>query len=176
MGKRGPKRLPLATLKARGSKLVKQREAAALKPKRKPRVKPAPKRKPISDSELQSLLGLLPGFDPFANNAGAWFEPKLARKAIEFIETKLVHIEGSMAGKPLLLQPWQKSIVANLFGWVQLDDEGRTVRRFRESLIYISRKNGKTVLCSALALFALFEDNEAAPRLCRPPQLATRPV
>ncbi len=41
------------------------------------------------------------------------------------------------------LEKWQKSIVANLFGWKRFDALGRVCRRYRECLLYVPRKNAK---------------------------------
>ena len=46
-------------------------------------------------------------------------------------------MEGALAGQPFLLEPWQKSFVANLFGWQRLDEKGRQVRRFKEAMLYV---------------------------------------
>jgi phage terminase large subunit-like protein len=107
------------------------------------------------------LLSLLPGYDPLAQAQGCWFEPKVAQFAIDFIQECLTHIEGAIAGKPFLLERWQQSFVANLFGWKRVDEFGREVRRFREALLYVARKNGKTPLVAAIALLVFFTDDEA---------------
>lgn len=73
----------------------------------------------------------------------------------------LVHIEGDAAATPFVLSPWEQSLVANLFGWKQLDRRGRVVRRYREVFLYVPRKNGKTPLCAGIALFVFFCDDEA---------------
>lgn len=57
----------------------------------------------------------------------------------------LVHIEGDAAAAPFVLSPWEQSLVANLFGWKQLDRRGREVRRYREVFLYVPRKNGKAL-------------------------------
>ena len=113
----------------------------------------------VSD-EWRSLLCSLPGYDPFAQAGECWFDPDAATRAITFIEL-LKHIEGKMAGKPFLLERWQKAIVANLFGWKRPDG----TRRFREVFIYVARKNGKTPLIAAICLYVLFCDGEAGAQM-----------
>ncbi len=108
----------------------------------------------------RKLLCSLPGYDPFAQADGCWFDADKAQYYIDFIETCCTHIEGALAGKPFLLEIWEKAIVANLFGWYKQDSLGRTVRRFREALIYLARKQGKTPLCAAIANAVLFCDDE----------------
>ena len=51
-------------------------------------------------------------------------------------------------GKPLILQPWQKFVIYNLFGFYKPKTD---IRRFTEGLIFIPKKNGKTPFAAALA-------------------------
>src|SRR6266849_518784 len=115
---------------------------------------------PAVSKKWRALLSLLPGYDPFRDAAGCWFDPDAAQLALDFFPECLKHVEGDKAGKPFALEPWQQSYVANLAGWKRKDELGRTVRRYRESLLYVPRKNGKTPLVAGLALFILFADSE----------------
>lgn len=120
---------------------------------------------PSSPSEVggdwADLLRLLPGYDPFAAPAGAWFDAAAADLAVQFFPTCLRHVEGELAGEPFALQPWQRAWVGNLFGWKQRDGRGRVVRRYRETLLYVPRKCGKTPLAAGVALYVFFCDKEA---------------
>src|SRR5262249_26425030 len=69
-------------------------------------------------------------------------------------------VEGKVAGKPFILEPWQKAFIGNLFGWVKENDSGEIVRRYREALLYVPRKNGKTPLSAAICLYMLVLDGE----------------
>lgn len=106
------------------------------------------------------LLRLLPGYDPFRAPGNAWFDASAADAAIGFIEECVRHVEGDKAGEPLLLEPWQKAFVGNLFGWLREDSVGRVVRRYKEALLYVPRKNGKSPTAAAIALYVLFCDPE----------------
>ncbi|MDN5982637.1 MAG: terminase large subunit, partial [Lactococcus sp.] len=53
-----------------------------------------------------------------------------------------------LSGTPLLLLPWQKFIIVNLFGFF---NKGTSIRRFNEALIFLPRKQGKTAFSSALS-------------------------
>ncbi len=118
------------------------------------------KHKPPS-KRWQKLLRLIPGYDSFAQAAGCWFDPVAAQAAIDFFPECLHHVEGALAGEPFVLEPWEKSIIANLCGWFRIDESGRVVRRFREALIYVPRKNGKSPLIAGLACYIFFCDKEA---------------
>lgn len=89
------------------------------------------------------------------------FNEQLAQCAIDFIE-ELEHTKGALAGKKLILQPWQVFIVANIFGWVYRDGEFQGKRRFTQSYIEVPRKNGKSTLASAILLVALLIDGESS--------------
>lgn len=68
------------------------------------------------------------------------FDLKLGLHAIEFIETFCRHYEGELAGQLVKLDLWQKAFIQTLFGWV---DKKTKLRRFREFLLLVARKNGK---------------------------------
>ena len=82
------------------------------------------------------------------------FRPDEADEIIYIIEGSFVLTGGEnkdgipFRGKPLLLQPWQKFVVYNLFGFYK---PGTDIRRFTEGLIFIPKKNGKTPFAAALA-------------------------
>jgi len=112
--------------------------------------------------EWAALLRTIPGYDPFAGaaSAGCWFDAARAQTAIDFFEQMLVHIEGDRANQPFLLPAWQKAIIGNLFGWLTEDAAVRVVRRYKEVLLYVPRKNGKTPFVAGLGLFVFFCDGE----------------
>lgn len=97
-----------------------------------------------------------------------YYDNKKAEKAIRFIENFAHHHEGELAPKLVKLELWQKATVAVLFGIV--DKNG--TRQFREAVIIIARKNGKTLFAAAIAEYMTFLDGEyggrvyfAAPKL-----------
>lgn len=85
---------------------------------------------------------------------------KQGQRAINFIERKLRHWEGSWRGKPLILEDWQRFIVMQIFGWQK---DGK--RRVRSVYIQIARKNGKTATAAAVLLYHLFADRENTPQI-----------
>ena len=97
-----------------------------------------------------------------------FFDSKKADRAIAFIENFAHHHEGELAPKLVKLELWQKATVSVLFGIV--DKKG--ARQFREAVIIIARKNGKTLFAAAIAEYMTFLDGEyggrvyfAAPKL-----------
>ena len=75
-----------------------------------------------------------------------FYDQKKANSAIEWIENHCFHTEGPLAPGPFLLEPWEKAFISAIFGIV--DESGR--RQFREVLLVIARKNGKSLLASAI--------------------------
>lgn len=78
-----------------------------------------------------------------------------ADRAVAFIE-HLCHTKGKWAGQPFLLLPWQEQIVRDLFGIVK--ENGK--RQFLTAYIEVPKKNGKSELAAAIALYLLYADNE----------------
>lgn len=94
------------------------------------------------------------------------FDQRKANKAIKFIENFCHHCEGR--DDLLKLELWQKAIVSVIFGIV--DDDG--LRTFREVVIVVARKNGKTLFASALIAYCLFLDDEYGAKVfCVAPKL-----
>ena len=90
------------------------------------------------------------------------YDAKKADKAIKFIEGYCKHSEGKMGGKPFLLELWQKAMTAALFGFVHKIDG---TRKYREFMLMVARKNGKSAWGSAVALYMLMADKEPGPQV-----------
>ena len=90
------------------------------------------------------------------HSRGLRFSWKRGQEVVCWIEDYCRQYEGEFAGKPLILEPWQRSIVRHVFGWLRADG----LRRFRTAYIEIPRKNGKSALSSAVGLYLLVADGE----------------
>ena len=90
------------------------------------------------------------------------FDEKKAEKPIKFIETFCKHSKGEWAGKPVILELFQKAYISALFGFI---DKDTGLRRFKESLFYVSRKNGKSTMLSGIATYMLVADGEAGAEI-----------
>jgi hypothetical protein len=92
-----------------------------------------------------------------ASPRGFHFDQAAADRVVAFIEKFCKHHEGEWGGKPIKLEEWQKrDVIGPIFGWKRADG----TRRFRTAYIEIPRKNGKSFLCSAFALYLLIADGE----------------
>mgnify|MGYP002623391083 CR=1 FL=1 len=89
------------------------------------------------------------------------FDAKKAGKAIRFIENFCRHHEGRLAPEMIRLELWQKALLSVIFGI--MDSNGD--RRFREVVIVIGRKNGKTLLAAAIACYCAYMDGEYGARI-----------
>lgn len=96
------------------------------------------------------------------------FNQKKANRAIKFIEGFCRHHEGALAPGLIKLELWQKAFVSVVFGIVDPDDEN--IRFFREVILIVSRKNGKTLFAAAIANYCTFLDGEYGARIffCAP--------
>lgn len=90
-----------------------------------------------------------------------FYNAKKAQLAITFIERFCRHHEGALAPQLIKLETWQKALISVLFGIV--DDTG--ARQFREAVIVMGRKNGKTLLAAAISAYMAILDGEYGGRI-----------
>mgnify|MGYP000549816126 CR=1 FL=1 len=90
-----------------------------------------------------------------------FYDQSKALKAIAFIERFCRHHEGGLGGQLIKLELWQKAFISVLFGIV----DKRGVRQFSEVLLVMARKNGKTLLASAIATYCAYADGEYGARV-----------
>lgn len=83
------------------------------------------------------------------------YVPKKAWDICFFVE-QLPHIKGRWPSRNIVLEKWQCFFLCVIFGWV----DGEGFRRFRNALVVIPRKNGKTLIAAAIALYLLALDQE----------------
>lgn len=97
------------------------------------------------------------------------YDQKKAVDAIDWIESHCFHTEGPLAPGPLKLELWQKFIVSCLFG---ICDKDTGFRQFRECVLIVSRKNGKSLFAAAIAKYTFMVDGGFGARVyCLAPKL-----
>jgi len=84
------------------------------------------------------------------------FDEKLANNRCKFSE-KLPHTKGKWRGSKLTLSPYQIFFRTCVWGWVKKKDG---MRRFRTAVVFLPRKQGKSVDGADTGLFMLVADNE----------------
>jgi len=111
-----------------------------------------------SDSESKRS-GLLPA----SKWQPAFYTPRISRHSdgdeiIRFAADHFIVLKGFRAGEPLLFTAWQKWLLRALF---ERDDE--TMRlRYRRALIGLPRKQGKSLMLSAVAVYGLITGESGA--------------
>lgn len=92
------------------------------------------------------------------NSLPFYFDEKKGERPIQFIETFCKQAEGEI-GKPIELELFQKAYIQALFGFLNRDTNKR---RFNETMFLVGRKNGKTTMLSAIALYMMIADGEGS--------------
>lgn len=77
-----------------------------------------------------------------------------ADRAVAFIN-ELTHTKGAFAGQPFRLRAWQLKLVRAMY-----KQRRDGLRQYRTTLLMLPRKNGKTELAAAFALYGLLADGE----------------
>ena len=85
------------------------------------------------------------------------FDRAAADGVCAFVEC-LPHIKGEWAkrGELIRLEDWQCFLLTTIFGWKRADG----LRRYRTAYIEVARKNAKSTLAAAIALYMLCADGE----------------
>ena len=87
---------------------------------------------------------------------GLRWDPAAGDRPVQFIERYCKHHKGEWAGRPLLLEDWQKENIRQAFGWFRADG----TRRFRTAYWEVARKNGKSEIAGGIGLFLTVGDGE----------------
>ena len=90
-----------------------------------------------------------------------FYNRKKANRALKFIEGFCRHHEGRLAPQHIKLELWQKAFVSVVFGIMDSND----TRQFREVVLIVGRKNGKTLLRSRIRNYMTFLDGEYGARV-----------
>lgn len=92
-----------------------------------------------------------------------FFDKEAGLKVKTWIEKYCTHVKGEWGGMPFNLEKWQaEEIIMPLFGW---KDKETGLRRYRRMFVFVPRKNGKSTLGSAIALYLLCGDKESGAEI-----------
>lgn len=89
------------------------------------------------------------------------YDDARAKHAIYFIEHYCRHSQGELGGKRVALELWQKAMISTIFGFV--DNDG--YRKYRRAVWIVGKKNGKSLIASAVGLYMLIADGEMGPEV-----------
>ena len=90
-----------------------------------------------------------------------FYSNKRANHIIEFAENYCRHSKGKFGGKRVVLELWEKALLASIFGFI--DIEGN--RKYREAILIVGKKNGKSLLASVVGLYMQIADGEPGPEV-----------
>lgn len=90
------------------------------------------------------------------------FDERVSLRPIHFIEKYCRQSKGKWNGKPLKLELFQKAFIQALFGFI---DKDSNCRKYKKAIFFVARKNGKSVLDSAIANYMLTKDNEGGAEI-----------
>ena len=96
-------------------------------------------------NEPESLTG---------EEAEYFYSPKRANHILEFAENYCRLSKGS--NKPVRLELWEKAHLAAVFGFIDING----CRQYRESILIVGKKNGKSLLASIVGLYMQVGDGE----------------
>ena len=90
-----------------------------------------------------------------------YYSPRRANHVLEFFENYCHHSKGKAGGQLVRLELWEKALLATVFGFI--DIEGN--RQYREAILIVGKKNGKSLLASGVGLYLQLADGEAGPEV-----------
>lgn len=116
----------------------------------------------VTSRRVKAVYGrLVAEMDAADENSPYYFDEAVGERPIIFVERFCKQSQGTL-GESLTLELFQKAFIQLLFGWLE---RATGYRRFRETLFLVGRKNGKSTLLAALALYMLVADYEGAAEI-----------
>lgn len=116
----------------------------------------------ITSRRVKAVYGrLVREMDEPPDGSPWYFDEETGERPIIFVERFCKQSQGTL-GATLELDLFQKAFIQTLFGWLE---RATGYRRFRETLFLVGRKNGKSTLLAALALYLLVADYEGAAEI-----------
>lgn len=99
--------------------------------------------------------------DEAAVRNGCRFDEARGQHAVGWIERYCRLYEGEFAGQPMTLDDWRYDTTMRIFGWVRPSDRWeREIRRFRQAVIFVPKKNAKTPVLAGWSLYCAIGDGE----------------
>lgn len=96
-----------------------------------------------------------------ANPDEYFYSSKRANHVIEFFENFCHHSKGKAGGKRVILELWEKAMLATIFGFINING----IRKYREAVLIVGKKNGKSLLASGIGDYLLIGDGEPGPEV-----------
>ena len=90
-----------------------------------------------------------------------FYSNKRANHVLEFFENYCHHSKGKAGGQKVILELWEKAMLATVFGFIDING----IRKYREALLIVGKKNGKSLLASGVGLYMQVADGEQGPEV-----------
>ncbi|MCI9681404.1 MAG: terminase large subunit [Lachnospiraceae bacterium] len=90
-----------------------------------------------------------------------FYSPKRANHIIEFFENYCHHSKGKYGNQRVVLELWEKALLATTFGFIDING----LRKYREAVLIVGKKNGKSLLASGIGNYMLIGDGEPGPEV-----------
>jgi len=117
---------------------------------------------------MESIEDLVITPDKFLDNlkpySGYYNDKKRGQAVCDWIEKYCILTSSKWRGQPFRLFEWQKKIIRIFYGFVK-DVDGKKLRQYQTLFCNVPKKNGKTQLVAALALYHLIADGEETPEI-----------
>ena len=96
-----------------------------------------------------------------ATDSEFFYSPQRANHVIEFFENYCRHSKGKVGGQKVILELWEKAMLAAVFGFVDINGN----RQYQEALLIVGKKNGKSLIASGIGLYLQIGDGEQGPEV-----------
>ncbi len=90
-----------------------------------------------------------------------FYSAKRANHVIEFAENYCRHSKGKFGGQRVVLELWEKALLAAVFGFIDINGN----RKYRDAVLIVGKKNGKSLIASIIGLYLLIGDGEPGPEV-----------
>ena len=113
----------------------------------------------VISGEVPACLYVKQAAQRFLNDLNGdiyYYDNEQVDKVVAFVNA--LYLTEQVKPKHFLLEPWQTFIVANIYGICRIDNQ---LRKYRSAYIELARKNGKSQLVTALALYHTIFDTDA---------------
>ncbi|MEG2406560.1 MAG: terminase large subunit, partial [Clostridiales bacterium] len=90
-----------------------------------------------------------------------FYSPARGNHILEFAENFCKQSKGKYGGTLVKLELWEKAMLATIFGFIDING----LRQYREAMLIVGKKNGKSLISSIVGNYLLVADGESGPEV-----------
>lgn len=81
---------------------------------------------------------------------------------VEHVMSFMERLINPQSGLKIKLQDWHYFVIGSIFGWVTKEkgEDNRYARRYNQAELFVGRANGKSFICSGIALYMMLFDGQ----------------